>query len=153
MGLRELLRFPAGVDARELWFGMEHSNFLVQRGRMDPEHWLKRAVLLYSLRRFEEALQCLRLVLAAEPRHAEAHFLRGVCWQLLALERAPRLAEPDRAARDLLERARDAFRRAARLAPGDEEARACIATLEALLGTRAETAETPEAPAVSQGQP
>jgi len=134
IGLRDMLRQPVDMDHEELWYKLEHSNYLVQKGRMDAEHWLKRGTLLYSFRRYEEAVTCLNMVLVERPNEAEAYFLKGVCYQLLALAKMPRLEVPTPQGIQLFAKARACFEAAVKLAPGDEEAHAALRTLDLVLG-------------------
>lgn len=142
IGLREMLRQPADVDHEELWYKLEHSNYLVQKGRMDTEHWLKRATLLYSFRRYEEAVTCLNMVLAERPNEGEAYFLKGVCYQLLALEKMPKLDLATPQGIQYFGKARACFEAAIKLSPADEESTSALRTLDLILGRTTALAES-----------
>jgi len=102
------------------------------------EYWLRRALGHYLLARFDDALRALGLALSHDAASGEAHYLRGVCLQLLALEAAqrdptfPLVLSPE--AKQRFELARDAFLRALELNPDDDESRQMVVGLRFLLG-------------------
>jgi hypothetical protein len=128
---------PLGADRRAVP-SAAIARAMLQHGEITAaEYWYLRALRRYLTRDFHGATDALNLVLLQEPALAEAHFLKGICLQLAALETAELSTDfPDAIpphAHTLLLKARWSFAIVLDLNPGDEEARTYLAGIEALL--------------------
>lgn len=132
---RLMLGYPceASVEAARELLGAS-----LQPGGAPAEYWLRRALGHYLLARFDDALRALGLAIGHDARSAEAHHLKGVCLQLIALEAAQK--DPNfplvltEEAKQRFELARAAFNRALELNPDDDESRQMVVGLRYLLG-------------------
>lgn len=152
LDLHGLLRAPQNVDEELLRIFLKYNNVLIERGISTFNIWMKRAHYLYNLKRYEEATQAIQEALLHEPHSADAHFLLGVCLQLMAAEESGGdLDELPLNVRALFETALVAFEATLELNPDDEEARSCLTNLRCLLYSPGANRILEEGPEVREG--
>lgn len=135
--LKSSMRHPSTAARTQEEVVARYPSYLMENKSSVSEYWYKRGLSHYMSCRFEAGVNALNIALLYEPEMAEAHFLKGVCLQLAALEEGEKgadfpIAVPPRA-RSLFMRAKWSFTACIRLNPSDEEARFHIAGIEALL--------------------
>lgn len=132
---RTLFRAPEGADEELLSIFLKYNDVLLKRGIGSFNIWMKRAHYLYGLGRYEDAVDALQEALYHDAHHADAHFMLGVNFQLIALERGNgQFEEPlGQEVRQLLEAASLAFEASLELNPDDQEAQAYLTNLRCLL--------------------
>jgi tetratricopeptide (TPR) repeat protein len=135
LDLRSLLRAPQGVDEELLQIFLKYNNVLIDRGISTFNIWMKRAHYLYNLKKYNEATNAIQEALIHDPHSADAHFLLGVCLQLMAVDEADGDLDGELPmnVRALFETAMVAFEATLELNGEDEEARSCLTNLRCLL--------------------
>jgi hypothetical protein len=128
---------PLGADPRGVPRDTE-ARTLLTNGIIDAaQYWYLRGLRRYLARDFAGTADAMNLALLHNPRFSEAHFLKGVSQQLIAIqvaEKSPDFPErlPPRA-HSLLLKARWSLLIAVDMNPEDEEARTYLQGIEALL--------------------
>lgn len=137
LDVHTLLRAPQGVDEELLQIFLKYNNVLIDRGISTFNIWMKRAHYLYNLNRYEEATNAVQEALLHNPHNADAHFLLGVCLQLMAAKEADGKLEDDMplSVRALFDTAMAAFEATLELNPEDEEAELALSNLRCLIYT------------------
>ena len=137
LDLRVAMGDPVGVRKAYLPDDGDLRVRLAKRQVTLADYWYLRGFRKYLERDFASAVEALNISLLHEPGRAEAHFTKGVCLQLAALDEGMQITEaPERMparAHSLLMKARWAFSIALELNPEDEEARTYLQGIEALL--------------------
>lgn len=135
LDVKTLLRGPVGNDPELLAIFLKYNDVLLKRGIGTFNIWMKRAHYLHGLGRYEDAIQAVQEALLHEPHSSDAHFLMGVCFQLLALDEAGGdFDEPlTEEVHSLLESAALAFEATLELNPGDEEAGMYLTNIRCLI--------------------
>lgn len=111
---------------------------MLEEGALPPVRaWHLLGYRRYLERDFRGAVVALHRAVLADDHHAESHFLKGICLQLMALDDAEKHpgfpAQVPTTAQGLLLKAEWAFRTVIELNPMDQEARTYLQGLEALL--------------------
>lgn len=137
LDVHTLLRAPQGVDEELLEIFLKYNNVLIDRGISTFNIWMKRAHYLYNLNRYEEATNAVQEALLHDPHNSDAHFLLGVCLQLMAAKEAGGRLEDDMtlSVRSLFDTAMAAFEAVLDLNPDDEEAEMALSNLRCLVYT------------------
>lgn len=137
MDLNVAMGDPVGADRRGAPSAAEARARLAEREITAAHYWYLRGLRRYYARDFGGAADALNLALLQDPVLAEAHFLKGVCLQLAAIEagkgHAGFPARLPARSHALLLKARWSLAIALDLNPQDEEARTYLGGIEALL--------------------
>ncbi len=135
LDIHSLLRAPQNVDRELLQIFLKYNNVLIERGISTFNIWMKRAHYLYNLGDYEEATSAIQEALLHDPHSADAHFLLGVCLQLMAAQEAGGDLDGELPlnVRALFETALVAFETTLEMNPDDEEARSSLTNLRCLI--------------------
>ncbi len=128
---------PFGADPGGVPHDAEIRQGLIIGTIRAPHYWYLRGLRRYISRDFDGAIDAMNRALVQDGEFAEAHFLKGVCNQLVAVITAQRSPDfPDKIpleAHARLLKARWSLSIALDLNPQDEEARTYLQGIESLL--------------------
>ncbi len=154
--ITQLIQTPNDLDYVEHFQALAQVNLEIKRGGATRDQLLRKAVLEMDVGNFQASSDAARAANDLDPKNAEAAYLEGVAEVLMAMVRAealpagpgaggPAVLPRDASIRTCLRHAADAFGRAVRLNPRDQEAKDDLLAVSTLLMEHADEGDLRDA--------
>lgn len=138
--LTHLLHGPADLDYVEHFQSLADVNLEIRRYGPSTERLLRKAILEMDVGNFQSGLEAAKDAVVLDGQCQEAHYQVGVSYVMLAFVKAGAVptgpgnqSTPSETAMELLNQAGDAFGRALRITPHDEESKEDLTIVSELL--------------------